>query len=427
MQRWNRAQYWAVLGLLVGLGATSEGRAQFAASDPSEAQPLRSPSNAPSTLRTTRSGRAVAPAGGADVSFGDSHTQLDGDAGAYADFEVDGQPGPAGRFGASTGRASAGGRWGQGATAVGRAGRGGMGGASARDVERGYDRSLVGSDNGNGGGHAGQGLNSAADGELGATGGLFNSMGSLGRNDNGGGRNSSHGGSNSAGAGLEGALNSFGGAAGGRSENANGNGNRRSNGGPAENGNAGGGRASAGAGAVNLPARGNSAGSGSARSHERNGNEARANNSGREAPNSQKDKSGADGEDRSARNDSNANQNGGSRGRNSDAREGNSQDAAKAGAPDRPEDEGWSAASDPVGKAAARRRYGDVTANARGRDPLGAKRDAEAVDGGEAMRRIGGRVDPLTGAVGVMGPVGDGVSPQLRSAVETAKKRKQGQ
>src|SRR3546814_4833463 len=63
--------------------------------------------------------------------------------------------------------------------------------------------------------------------------------------------------------------------------------------------------------ARNLPAQGNSAGSGSDRSVDRNQNETPANNSGREAPNSKKDKSGADGDERSARNDSNANDNGG--------------------------------------------------------------------------------------------------------------------
>src|SRR3546814_20325357 len=71
--------------------------------------------------------------------------------------------------------------------------------------------------------------------------------------------------------------------------------------------------------ARNLPAQGNSAGSGSDRSVDRNQNETPANNSGREAPNSQKDKSGADGDDRSARNDSNANDNGGADRSNRDA------------------------------------------------------------------------------------------------------------
>jgi hypothetical protein len=159
---------------------------------------------------------------------------------------------------------------------------------------------------------------------------------------------------------------------------------------------------------------------------DRNQNETPANNSGREAPNSQKDRSGADGEDRSARNDSNANDNGGSDRSNRDAPpEGNSDGAAKTGAPDRPEEEGWSAGSDPVGQAAARRRFSDLGAGAAGRDLLGEKRDAEAVDAEEGLRRIGDRVDPLTGAVGIDAPVAGGVSPLLRAVVETAKKRKQ--
>lgn len=300
-------------------------------------------------------------------------------------------------------------------------------GVSAADVERGYDRAATMPDNGNGGSAGGVGLNSAGDGNLGASAGLLNSVVGLGGNSNGSiGANSAQGGTNSGSTGIEGALNSFGGASGGRSENANGNGNRRSNGGPAENGNAGGGRDSAGGSARNLPARGNSAGSGSDRSVDRNQNEAPANNSGREAPNSQKDKSGADGEDRSARNDSNANDNGGSDRSNRDATpEGNSDGAAKAGAPDRPEEEGWSAGSDPVGQAAARRRFGDLGAGAAGRDLLGEKRDAEAVDTEEGLRRIGDRVDPLTGAVGIEAPGAGGVSPLLRAVVETAKKRKQ--
>lgn len=316
--------------------------------------------------------------------------------------------------------------------AAGGAGSSGLGGAardgaSAAGVERGYDRAAAMPDNGNGGPAGGPGLNSAGDGNLGASAGLLNSVAGLGANSNGaGGGNSAQGGTNSGSTGFEGALNSFGGASGGRSENANGNGNRRSNGGPAENGNAGGGRDSTGGSARNLPARGNSAGSGSDRSVDRNQNEAPANNSGREAPNSQKDKSGADGEDRSASNDSNANDNGGSDRSNRDVPpEGNSDGAAKAGAPDRPEEEGWSAGSDPVGQAAARRRFGELGAGAAERDLLGEKRDAEAVDAEDALHRIGDRVDPLTGAVGIEAPVAGGVSPLLRAVVETAKKRKQ--
>lgn len=300
-------------------------------------------------------------------------------------------------------------------------------GVRVSDVERGYGRAAALPDNGNGGSAGGVGLNSAGEGNLESSAGLLNSVAGLGGNSNGGsGGNSAQGGTNSGSTGIEGALNSFGGANGGRCDNSNGNGNRRSNGGPAGNGNAGGGRDSTGGSERNLPARGNSAGSGSDRSVDRNQNETPANNSGREAPNSQKDKSGADGEDRSARNDSNANDNGGSDRSNRDAPpEGNSDGAAKAGAPDRPEEEGWSAGSDPVGQAAARRRFGDLGAAAAGRDLLGEKRDAEAVDAEEGLRRIGDRVDPLTGAVGIEAPVAGGVSPLLRAVVETAKKRKQ--
>ena len=43
----------------------------------------------------------------------------------------------------------------------------------------------------------------------------------------------------------------------------------------------------------------------------------------------------------------------------------------------------------------------------------------------DALHRIGDRVDPLTGAVGIEAPVAGGVSPLLRAVVETAKKRKQ--
>src|SRR3546814_5109114 len=50
---------------------------------------------------------------------------------------------------------------------------------------------------------------------------------------------------------------------------------------------------------------------------------------------------------------------------------------------------------------------------------------SEAVDAEEGLRRIGDRVDPLTGAVGIEAPVAGGVSPLLRAVVETAKKRKQ--
>src|SRR3546814_18877108 len=90
--------------------------------------------------------------------------------------------------------------------------------------------------------------------------------------------------------------------------------------------------------ARNLPAQGNSAGSGSDRSVDRNQNETPANNSGREAPNSQKDKSGADGDDRSARNDSNANDNGGPDRGNRDAPpEGNSEGGAQDRRPARPQ------------------------------------------------------------------------------------------
>src|SRR3546814_16246867 len=100
----------------------------------------------------------------------------------------------------------------------------------------------------------------------------------------GSGGNSAQGGTNSGSTGIEGALNSFGGANGGRSDNSNGNGNRRSNGGPAENGNSGGGRDSAGGSARNLPAQGNSAGSGTDRLVDRIQKEKPANNSGETTP-----------------------------------------------------------------------------------------------------------------------------------------------
>ena len=420
------------LAVCATVGLAPDCPAQFAATEqppeqrdvqlrPVEPPPAKRPSSieAPVLLerRVTMSGDPVNSGGGQFDSLPKSAL----DTGAADGAAALGNAADRGTFGGSRKRGAASGA---GSWEIGGAAKDDV---STIDVERGYDRAVVMPDNGNGGSTGGVGLNSAGDGNLGASAGLLNSEAGLGGNSNGGsGGNSAQGGTNSGSTGIEGALNSFGGASGGRSENANGNGNRRSNGGPAENGNAGGGRDSAGGSARNLPARGNSAGSGSDRSVDRNQNEAPANNSGREAPNSQKDKSGADGEDRSARNDSNANDNGGSDRSNRDAPpEGNSDGATKAGAPDRPEEEGWSAGSDPVGQAAARRRFGDLSVGAVGRDLLGEKRDAEAVDAADGLRRIGDRVDPLTGAVGIEAPVAGGVSPLLRAVVETAKKRKQ--
>ena len=433
MQSWGGAGYWTALAVVAALGSASDCRAQFAAAsdtpenEAAQANSPNGPAVAPRRIsgapdvsapgspllqipnRSARTGIGQTPELSADLDAGDS----DRDAAAFGNGPGRALPGAGGRR--------------SGATGARPSRLGGSGGTSAADVERGYDRAVVMPDNSNGGPTGGVGLNSAGDGNLGASAGLLNSVAGLGGNSNGGsGGNSAQGGTNSGSTGIEGVLNSFGGASGGRSDNANGNGNRRSNGGPAENGNAGGCRDTTGGSATNLPARGNSAGSGSDRSVDRNQNETPANNSGREAPNSQKDRSGADGEDRSARNDSNANDNGGSDRSNRDAPpEGNSDGAAKAGAPDRPEEEGWSAGSDPVGRAAARRRFGDLGAAARGGDLLGEKRDAEAVDAEEGLRRISDRVDPLTGAVGIEAPVAGGVSPLLRAVVETAKKRKQ--
>jgi len=431
MQGWARSSYWTALALVAALVSAPECRAQFAAaSEPPEDESAQASSpNGPVAAPRRASGVPTVAAPPTTILQGSDRAARAGSR-QTPELSADLDARDGNRDAAALGNGSA--LRGAGGQRSGAAGApqirlGGTGAASAADVERGYDRAVVMPDNGNGGPAGGSGLNSAGDGNLGASAGLLNSVAGLGGNSNGdSGGNSAQGGTNSGSTGIEGALNSFGGASGGRSDNANGNGNRRSNGGPAENGNAGGGRDSAGGSARNLPARGNSAGSGSDRSVDRNRNEAPANNSGRDAPNSQKDKSGADGEDRSARNDSNANENGGSDRSNRDAPpEGNSDGAAKAGAPDRPEEEGWSAGSDPVGRAAARRRFGDLGAAATGGDLLGEKRDAEAVDAEEGLRRIGDRVDPLTGAVGIEAPVAGGVSPLLRAVVETAKKRKQ--
>ncbi|UNK79206.1 hypothetical protein MNQ96_16945 [Sphingopyxis granuli] len=422
---------WAALAMCAAVGLAPDCLAQFAATErpPEQRDAQLKPVDPPPTKQRSSIEAPVTPERPVPMT----ENPLNSDRGQF-----DSLPKPVSDPGAADGAAVLNNAADRGTSgrdrkhgAAGGAGSSGLGGAardgaSAAGVERGYDRAAAVPDNGNGGSTGGVGLNSAGDGNLGASTGLLNSVAGLGANNNGGsGGNSAQGGANSGSTGIDGALNSFGGASGGRSENANGNGNRRSSGGPAENGNAGGGRDSGGS-ARNLPARGNSAGSGSDRSVGRNQNEAPANNSGREAPNSQKDKSGADGEDRSARNDSNSNDNGGSDRSNRDAPpEGNSDGAAKAGAPDRPEEEGWSASSDPVGRAAARRRFGDLSAGAAGRDLLGEKRDAEAVDAQDALHRIGDRVDPRTGAVGIKAPVAGGVSPLLRAVVETAKKRKQ--
>lgn len=433
MQGWARSSYWTALALVAALGSAPECRAQFAAaSEPPEDESAQASSpNGPVVAPRRASGVPTVAAPPTTILQGSDRAARAGSRQTpelSADLDARDGNRDAVALGNGSGRAlrGAGGQR-SGAAGAPQSRLGGTGAASAADVERGYDRAVVMPDNGNGGPTGSVGLNSAGDGNLGASAGLLNSVAGLGGNSNGGsGGNSAQGGSNSGSTGIEGALNSFGGASGGRSDNANGNGNRRSNGGPAENGNAGGGRDTTGGSARNLPARGNSAGSGSDRSVDRNQNETPANNSGRDAPNSQKDRSGADGEDRSARNDSNANDNGGSDRSNRDAPpEGNSDGAAKAGAPDRPEEEGWSAGSDPVGQAAARRRFGDLGAAAAGGDLLGEKRDAEAVDAEEGLRRIGDRVDPLTGAVGIEAPVAGGVSPLLRAVVETAKKRKQ--
>lgn len=301
---------------------------------------------------------------------------------------------------------------------------------SSSGADRGYEWMGSSPENRNGqsDGASAVGLNSRSDRSFGARGGLLNSSGDAGGNTNDGGiGNSSKGGPNSGSAGMEGSLNSFGSSNGARSENANGNGNKRSNGGPTENGNAGGGRSTAGAGVVNMPRGGNSSGERTASSSgARNSNDTSANNSGHATRNSEKDNSDADGEDRSARNDSNANENDASNGDNSDApRGGNSDGAAKQSAPDRPEEEGWSGSTNPVAQAAARRRIGDLTVGTAGRDLLGEKRDAEAVDADDALRGIAGRIDPLTGNAEVKAPAAGGVSPLLRQVVETAKKRKQ--
>lgn len=433
MQNGVRPGYWTALALVAVLGSTPECRAQFAAaSEPPEDESAQASSpNGPVVAPRRASGVPTVAAQPTRILQGSNRAARAGSGQTpelSADLDARDGNRDAAALGNGSGRALPGADGPRsGAAGAPQSRLGSAGGASAADVERGYDRAVVMPDNGNGGPTGGSGRNSAGDGNLGASAGLLNSAAGLGGNSNGGsGSNSAQGGTNSGSTGIEGALNSFGGASGGRSENANGNGNRRSNGGPAENGNAGGGRDTTGGSARNLPARGNSGGSGSDRSVDRNQNEAPANNSGREAPNSQKDKSGADSEDRSASNDSNANDNGGSDRSNRDAPpEGNSDGAAKAGAPDRPEEEGWSAGSDPVGQAAARRRFGDLGAGAAGRDLLGEKRDAEAVDAEDALHRIGDRIDPLTGAVGIEAPVAGGVSPLLRAVVETAKKRKQ--
>ena len=318
-----------------------------------------------------------------------------------------------------------------------RQGSSGQGPSGAAVVDYGgYGGEPSGPDNENGAGSHGPGggLNSSLGGFFG---GSRNSGAEELANGNGSslGNSQQGSGSNSGSTGFQGGANSDGGTQSEFGYNANG---RNSQHGHASGGNG------------NTPASGDQTQSGGGQSFEftPSGNSARAAhsdsgntnrsagpNSGTAQGNSQQDDGARDdGSNRQPASDTNNQRNKNDNTSTAPAEshdnsdEGTNQSQKSAGsAPDRPEEQGWAAGSDPVGQAAARRRYNDLSAGRGNRDLLGEQRDAERTDTEGGLQEAAGRINPLTGENVVATPTSGGTSPLLREHVEISKRRRQGQ
>ena len=96
------------------------------------------------------------------------------------------------------------------------------------------------------------------------------------------------------------------------------------------------------------------------------------------------------------------------------------------GAPDRPEEE-FGGSGNPVARAIAGRRAGEIVGRGLGRDVTGERRDEERQDNEDAGAVIGDRRNVLTGERAATAPGNKGPSPLLRKVVKEAQERKKSQ
>jgi hypothetical protein len=408
---------------LLAAGVPSPALAQFAdvEADPSEGEPAL-PQVKAKVLRPPSAvvaGALERIAGGQKIK--DREEDMQGDLGESLIGALGGKGSTKGRAGNKGSSGTSGGSGGFGSTGVADADRGGFDGARS------------GPDNDNGAGlSSGGGQNSKFGGLSGESGGSRNSQAEELANGNDSGVGNSRKGpeGNSGSSGFEGYANSSGGSASDFGHNSNG----RNSGHGARDGGNGNGTATAdhstpGGMSVGFAPSGNTAKGG--QSDPANGNYAAGPNSGKTGDNSAHDDGGREDGNRApesgSSNQRNKNDNTAVEAQPDNSDKGKDQ-AQKSGgsAPDRPEDEGFSARTDAVGKAAARRRFDDLAQGKVGRDPLGKNRDAEKTDNDGGLQKAAGRINPLTGAKVLGAPTGSGTSPILRNEVEIAKKRKQG-